>query len=59
MPRCLTTSSLISSDENPARHTHHRDPVDRLLVAQAQLEDLPILTADPLIGTYDVTIIAA
>lgn len=38
---------------------HHRDPFDRLLVAQAQLDDLPILTADPLIGAYDVTTIAA
>lgn len=37
----------------------HRDPFDRLLVAQAQLDDLPILTADPLIGGYDVTTIAA
>src|SRR5262245_6793441 len=25
---------------------HHRDPFDRLLIAQAQLEKLPILTAD-------------
>lgn len=32
----------------------HRDPWDRLLVAQAQLEGLPIITADPLIGRYDV-----
>jgi PIN domain nuclease of toxin-antitoxin system len=38
---------------------HHRDPFDRLLVAQAQLDDLPILTADPLIEAYDVTTIAA
>ena len=38
---------------------HHRDPFDRLLIAQAQLDDLPILTADPLIGAYDVTTIAA
>jgi hypothetical protein len=30
-----------------------------MLVAQAQLDDLPILTADPLIGAYDVTTIAA
>ena len=37
---------------------HHRDPFDRLLVAQAQLDDLPILTADPVIGTYDVETIA-
>ena len=33
---------------------HHRDPWDRILVAQSQLEDLPIVTADPLIGRYDV-----
>lgn len=32
----------------------HRDPFDRLLVAQAQLEELTILTADPLILRYDV-----
>ena len=33
---------------------HHRDPFDRLIVAQAQLERLPILTADPLFAPYDV-----
>ena len=38
---------------------HHRDPFDRLLVAQSQLDDLPILTADPLIRAYDVATIAA
>jgi PIN domain nuclease of toxin-antitoxin system len=32
----------------------HRDPFDRLLVAQAQIEGLPILTADPAIARYDV-----
>jgi PIN domain nuclease of toxin-antitoxin system len=32
----------------------HRDPWDRLLVAQGQLDDVPILTADPLIGRYEV-----
>lgn len=34
----------------------HRDPFDRLLIAQAQLEDLTILTADPAIARYDVTV---
>lgn len=38
---------------------HHRDPFDRLLVAQAQVEDLPILTADPLLSRYEVTTIPA
>ena len=32
----------------------HRDPFDRLLVAQAQMEGLAILTADPVISRYDV-----
>jgi PIN domain nuclease of toxin-antitoxin system len=32
----------------------HGDPFDRILIAQAQLEGLPILTADPAIGRYDV-----
>ena len=32
----------------------HGDPFDRMLVAQAQIEGLPILTADPAISRYDV-----
>jgi PIN domain nuclease of toxin-antitoxin system len=32
----------------------HWDPFDRLLVAQSQLENLPILTGDPLIAQYPV-----
>jgi PIN domain nuclease of toxin-antitoxin system len=38
---------------------HHRDPFDRLLVAQAQIEDLPVLTADPAIRAYGVETIDA
>ena len=30
------------------------DPWDRILIAQSQLEDLPIITVDPSIGLYDV-----
>ncbi len=33
---------------------HHRDPFDRMLVAQSQVENLPILTTDPQIAQYDV-----
>jgi PIN domain nuclease of toxin-antitoxin system len=36
---------------------HHRDPFDRMLVAQAQSERIPILTADPLIAQYAVKVI--
>ena len=32
----------------------HRDPFDRLLIAQSRLEDLALLTADPEITRYDV-----
>ncbi|MGQ0576162.1 MAG: type II toxin-antitoxin system VapC family toxin [Pseudonocardia sp.] len=38
---------------------HHRDPFDRLLVAQAQLEKLPLVTSDPQIERYDVPVIRA
>ena len=38
---------------------YHRDPFDRVLVAQAQVENLPILTSDRVLAQYDVTIIAA
>jgi PIN domain nuclease of toxin-antitoxin system len=38
---------------------HHRDPFDRLLIAQAQLEDLTILTADSLFDAYEVATISA
>ena len=31
---------------------HHRDPFDRLLIAQAQAEALTVLTADPAFGDY-------
>ena len=32
----------------------HRDPFDRMLVAQAQVEGIPIVTNDPAITRYDV-----
>jgi PIN domain nuclease of toxin-antitoxin system len=38
---------------------HHRDPFDRLLVAQAQIEDVPIITADGILAKYNIEIIAA
>ena len=30
----------------------HRDPFDRMLIAQSRLEDLPVVTADPVFGRY-------
>jgi len=36
---------------------HHRDPFDRLLIAQSQVEGLPIITNDPHIARYDIEVI--
>jgi PIN domain nuclease of toxin-antitoxin system len=61
--RLLRTSSLPISHEHALRTgelpPHHRDPFDRLIVAQAQLEDVPILTADRHLSHYDVEVIWA
>lgn len=35
----------------------HHDPFDRILVAQSQLEKLPLITSDPLIMQYNVNCI--
>jgi PIN domain nuclease of toxin-antitoxin system len=37
----------------------HGDPFDRLLIAQARVEDLTLVTRDPLINRYDVSVLAA
>jgi len=34
---------------------HHRDPFDRLLVAQAQVENLVIISRDPALDAYDIS----
>ena len=39
--------------------THHRDPFDRLLIAQSRLDGVPLLTADPVFARYDVQTVAA
>jgi PIN domain nuclease of toxin-antitoxin system len=38
---------------------HHRDPFDRLLVAQAQLEGAVLVTADAQLDAYDVQRLSA
>jgi PIN domain nuclease of toxin-antitoxin system len=38
---------------------HHHDPFDRLLIAQAQVENLALMTHDRLLERYDVRIIRA
>jgi PIN domain nuclease of toxin-antitoxin system len=36
---------------------HHRDPFDRLLVAQAQLEDAALVSADARLARYGVDVV--
>jgi PIN domain nuclease of toxin-antitoxin system len=36
---------------------HHRDPFDRMLIAQARAENLTIITVDAAFNDYDVTTI--
>jgi PIN domain nuclease of toxin-antitoxin system len=38
---------------------HHRDPFDRLLIAQAQLEEATLATADPQFLLYDIAVLWA
>ncbi len=66
IPRLMTRTGITPL---PVHHRHalhvatlpprHRDPFDRLLVAQAQLEGLPILTADRSFELYDVETLRA
>lgn len=54
----------IGAGSLPIEHSHalavsslpplHRDPFDRLLVAQAGVLGVPILTADPILAEYPV-----
>ena len=66
IPRLMTSTGITPL---PVHHRHalhvatlpprHRDPFDRLLIAQAQLEKLPILTADRSFALYDVETLRA
>jgi PIN domain nuclease of toxin-antitoxin system len=38
---------------------HHRDPFDRMLIAQSLAEKMPIVTRDPAFDAYEVEVIRA
>jgi PIN domain nuclease of toxin-antitoxin system len=50
----LTSEHAVEASLLPR---HHRDPWDRLLVAQARVEGVALLTADAAIHRYEVTTI--
>ncbi len=63
-PEQMTLNSFqaLPIEMSHALHTfhlpdHHRDPFDRLLISQSQIEELPLVTKDPSIGEYEVEII--
>lgn len=45
--------------ESAALPWHHRDPFDRLLIAQARLEDLELVARDDEIDRYEVRVLDA
>lgn len=53
LPLPIALDHALAVHDLPA---HHRDPFDRLLVAQAQAEGLTLVSGDPLISAYDVEI---
>ena len=56
IPLDITTEHTLAVEYLPH---HHRDPFDRLLVAQAQIERFTLVTRDAKIMAYDLNIIEA
>lgn len=50
----ITIDHLLALDRLPV---HHRDPFDRMLIAQSMEEHWPIITADPIFKKYPVQVI--
>ena len=55
-PLAVTHDHALQATRLPV---HHRDPFDRLLIAQAQAERVPILTADTKFEQYGIEVIRA
>ena len=48
----VVAMTMAHADAIASLPTHHRDPFDRLLVAQARTEGLTLATLDPQIRAY-------
>ncbi len=53
-PLDISTEHALAIENLPP---HHKDPFDRMLIAQAQVEKLTLVTGDPKIKAYAVSII--
>ena len=51
--------SVLHAQALDALPPHHADPFDRILVAQAQVEGLTIVTRDPAFAAYEVPVLGA
>ena len=49
--------SIEHALEAGALPDHHRDPFDRMLIAQSAIEDIPIITRDPAFAAYGVALV--
>lgn len=47
------------AEHAPTLPNHHADPFDRMLIAQAQIETLHLMSADRQLRPYEVTLIDA
>jgi PIN domain nuclease of toxin-antitoxin system len=56
VPLPVTVAHALAAGKLPR---HHSDPFDRMLVAQASLESLTLLTSDKRLRAYDVQIMLA
>ena len=52
----MTVEHAVAAAELP---NHHRDPFDRMLIAQARIESLTLVAGDADISKYDVPVIDA
>ncbi len=51
--------SAEHAERAPIQPLHHRDPFDRMLVAQAQIDSLTLVTANDVLGKYDCELLDA
>ena len=51
--------SILHAQEVSSLPSHHADPFDRLLIAQARIEGLTIVTRDKAFEAYGVALLAA
>lgn len=50
-------SGLIAGPSSDVLPHHHRDPFDRMLVAQAVVEGLVLVTGDERLSSYDMPVL--